>query len=329
MTNIIKRRKTADYTQINNFPVQEDIRDLASIGLLTYIMSLPADWTLHKTQLQSQFTRRKVDGAWKILVEKKYAIGFYAHVNGHKNYFYMVSDIAFTKDDFDDFVRETVEDLLHVEKASVHNILPIPDSPYKIGAETSGVQNVHQEETLGMTGFSPDVHNEQFSANCSDGATTKEIKTKETGTKETSFELDLSSTEPESTSLLSMDLQEPSLEEVRMKKLDTKKLLRDAVDECYTEFAIGRWSKKAWGTLTDKFITETIESGRYRKIEPHLMMNYVRQALSNIALHHDYKNGIRDKSAEIERQIEEKNQLLINQGLPPLFYNWLEERMEG
>lgn len=130
MNNVVKRRKTADYTQIYNYPVQQDLSDLGAIGLLTHIMSLPEDWTIHKTQLQNKFTRRKVDGAWKILVEKNYAIGFSCYVSGKKNYFYMVSDIAFTEQEFNDFVAETVNEL----KAKGERVLhpeAIKDSNYK------------------------------------------------------------------------------------------------------------------------------------------------------------------------------------------------------
>lgn len=69
-SSIIKRRKTANYTQINNEPIQNDLKNLGAIGLLSYIISLPSDWTLYKTQLYKTFTRRTVESAWKILIEK-------------------------------------------------------------------------------------------------------------------------------------------------------------------------------------------------------------------------------------------------------------------
>lgn len=128
--NVIKRRKTVNYLQLNNFPVQKDLDDLAAIGLLTYIMSLPEDWVLHKTQLQSKFTRRKVDSAWKILVENKYAIGFICYINGKKTYHYNVSDIAFSKEDYIEFANETLKEILK-ETSSISSLKEIPDSPYK------------------------------------------------------------------------------------------------------------------------------------------------------------------------------------------------------
>ena len=36
--------------------------------------------------------------------------------------------------------------------------------------------------------------------------------------------------------------------------------LIDIADEFYSEFAVGRWTKKQWFTLIDKFITEIIDS---------------------------------------------------------------------
>ncbi|KAB8128484.1 hypothetical protein F9U64_16260 [Gracilibacillus oryzae] len=140
MSSIIKRRKTANYTQINNMPIQEDIMDLGAIGLLVYIMSLPESWELHKSQLHNHFTRRKVDSSWKVLVEKRYIIGFYCHVNGKKRYYYNVSDIPFTQDDYEQFILD-VKDELESEENTVYNIEKIKDSPLDIPELLSIVQN--------------------------------------------------------------------------------------------------------------------------------------------------------------------------------------------
>ncbi|AIF43433.1 hypothetical protein [Virgibacillus sp. SK37] len=166
LSNVIKRRKTANYTQINNLPIQEDIENLAAIGLLTYIMSLPEDWTLYKTQLYNKFTRRTVEGAWKILLEKRYAIGFKCYLQGGSKgivYFYNVSDIPFTQDDFDSFIEDINKALLEENKSIVKPEM-IKDSPFTIPKKFSNVQNV------------------QHKNNSTKSTTTKEVKTKETDT---------------------------------------------------------------------------------------------------------------------------------------------------
>mgnify|MGYP001058072996 CR=1 FL=1 len=123
---IIKRRKTTNYLQVHNHPVQKDLEDLAAIGLLTYIMSLPEDWTIHKTQLQAQFTRRKTDGAWKILAQKGYAIGFSCYIKGRVKFFYTVSDIAFTQEEYLEFVESELKGLLNDPKIwDKKSIIPI------------------------------------------------------------------------------------------------------------------------------------------------------------------------------------------------------------
>lgn len=142
--SIIKRKKTANYLQLHNYPVQEDLTDLSAIGLLTYMMSLPEDWVLHKTQLQKHFSRRKTDSAFKILLEKRYAVGFIAYVDGKKTFHYSVSDIPFDEDDFLSFVDETLKELLN-NSNSVYSLSAIMDNYFEIpDAEhfSSNVQNV-------------------------------------------------------------------------------------------------------------------------------------------------------------------------------------------
>lgn len=126
--SVIKRRKTSKYLQLHNYPVQEDLDDLISIGLLTYIMSLPSDWTLYKTQLYSKFKRSQVDRGWRELAQKGYLVGCIVYVGKTKTYFYNVSDIVFTQDEYDDFVEEVLQNLEYPPKT----VKIMPDNLYQI-----------------------------------------------------------------------------------------------------------------------------------------------------------------------------------------------------
>ncbi|MEK3855745.1 hypothetical protein [Cytobacillus sp. FSL H8-0458] len=70
-----------------------------------------------------------------------------------------------------------------------------------------------------------------------------------------------------------------------------KSLMTDAVNEFYTKFALGRWSKKQWGTLVDQFVTETIESGRYANILEDKIKGYAYKSLQRMCDHSDYKRS--------------------------------------
>lgn len=178
MNNIIKRRKTSKYAQIHNAPLQGGLEDLRAVGLLAHIMSLPEDWTIYKTQLHATYSRRNVDAAWKELTEKNYVIGFYCHVSGKKNYFYSVSDIPFTQDEFEDFALEHINELQKQNK-TVMNFNLIPHSTFEITEKISVAQNVQQKD---LTEISV-VRNVQFKTNSSKRAYTKEVKNKEKETK--------------------------------------------------------------------------------------------------------------------------------------------------
>jgi hypothetical protein len=294
MNNIIKRRKTANYTQINNLPIQQDLKDLSAIGLLTYIMSLPEDWVLYKTQLYNTFTRRTVEGAWKILVQKNYAIGFTCYISGKKGklYFYNVSDIPFTQNDFDTFVKEVIEELTG-EGKTVTNPEPIKDSPFTIPEKIFTVQNVQYK---------------LYSTNCT---STKEIETKETKTNKQDILLSIDNyQENEETKTLSDDKEE------------FRKKFTEICNDFYAVFSAGRWTKKQWNTLIKKFVSETIDSGRYKKIPVHKMKGYAFKALERIADHSDYKNS--EEFAEYQEVMRELHSLGGSISSSNL-YNWLED----
>ena len=144
--SIIKRKKQEKFFMMSNDATQNDLENLSSIGLLAYIISLPADFKLYKTYLQNKFTRRTVDGAFKELTIKKYIAGFSAYVNRKKQYFYIASDEKLTDKDFNIFVHEcfyeTLETTGHVPK----NLQIINDNQFKILIDFSNVQNVQYKK---------------------------------------------------------------------------------------------------------------------------------------------------------------------------------------
>lgn len=113
MGTVIKRRHTAQYAQIHNNPLQNDLVDLRAIGLLSYLMSLPSDWKIYKTQLYKKFSRKNIDAAWKELATKNYIIGFNCYIDGKKKSFYSVSDIPFIPEEFSGFIREVILELIN------------------------------------------------------------------------------------------------------------------------------------------------------------------------------------------------------------------------
>lgn len=164
--NVIKRRHTSEYAQIHNKPLQDDLEDLREIGLLSHMMSRPAEWVFHKTQLHKQFSRKNVDAAWKGLVAKRYIVGFYCHKDGQKSYYYNVSDLPFTDEEYYEFVKEEVSEL--TEKGhSIKHINPIPGLTLDTTEFSSSVPNVQQTVEVCPESGAP---REQFSGNSSNGA---------------------------------------------------------------------------------------------------------------------------------------------------------------
>lgn len=150
--SIIKRKKQDKFFIMSNDAAQNDLENLASIGLLAYIISLPEDFKLYKTYLQNKFTRRTVDGAFKELTQKKYIAGYSAYINRKKQYFYIASDEKLTEKDFNIFVHETFYETLETTGHTPKNLQVINDNQFNILIDFTNVQNVHNS----------DVHSVQY-----------------------------------------------------------------------------------------------------------------------------------------------------------------------
>ncbi|PEO13556.1 hypothetical protein CN562_10590 [Bacillus wiedmannii] len=70
-----------------------------------------------------------------------------------------------------------------------------------------------------------------------------------------------------------------------------KSLMINEANEFYTQFTVGRWNKKQWNRLIEKFAEETIENGRYKNIPEDKIRGYVYKSLENICDHSDYKRS--------------------------------------
>lgn len=140
--SIIKRKKQDKFFMMSNQAAQQDLENLATIGLLAYIISLPEDFRLYKTYLQRKFSRRTVDGAFKELTQKGYIAGFSAYINRKKQYFYIASDEPLNTKEYNMFVHETFYEQLAATGHVPKNLQPINDNIFEILVNFSDVQNV-------------------------------------------------------------------------------------------------------------------------------------------------------------------------------------------
>ncbi|MGG4490818.1 hypothetical protein [Metabacillus idriensis] len=98
-----------------------------------------------------------------------------------------------------------------------------------------------------------------------------------------------------------------------------KVLLTKASNELYTKFSIGRYSKKQWNTLIEKFVNDTIESNRYLKVPLHKIKGYAFKSLEIITNNSDYKH-----SEEFAEYKETMYELSNNKTKNSHLFNWLE-----
>ncbi|WP_262173380.1 hypothetical protein [Cytobacillus firmus] len=102
-----------------------------------------------------------------------------------------------------------------------------------------------------------------------------------------------------------------------------KSLLINAANEFYTTFSTGRYSKKQWNNLIDKFANETVENGRYKNVSEEKIRGYAYKSLEKMCDHTDYKRS--DDFADYT-EIMQELAIVPNRTVP--FYNWLEEERD-
>lgn len=169
--NVEKKEK--GFVQVYNKPIQE-LGNLNTIGLLTYILMLPDDWVLRKTHLHKQFTRRTVDNAWKHLVAENYAIdiSFYAEGYGKgRIHLYKVSDEKYTDEDIYNYYE-------NVKKAFTESNVIINEDTVEVG------------NNVDMNGFSFNVQNVQYKNYSTKCTTTKNLDNKDTLTNTKDIKID-------------------------------------------------------------------------------------------------------------------------------------------
>ncbi|MGE6517602.1 hypothetical protein [Lysinibacillus sphaericus] len=105
LPGIVKVRKTSYYTQIHSHPIQNDLEDLRSIGLMSYVLSMDENFVLYKSFLFSKFTRRSVESAIKELTEKNYWFSLKLHHKGKIVYSHYVSDVVFSEEQITEEVQ--------------------------------------------------------------------------------------------------------------------------------------------------------------------------------------------------------------------------------
>ena len=110
LPGIVKVRKTSFYTQVHSHPIQQDLEDLRSIGLLAYVQSMSEDFVLHKSFLYSKFSRRNVEAAIKELTKKNYWFSLKLHYQGQLVYAHYVSDVIFSEE-------QIIEEIFNLEGA--------------------------------------------------------------------------------------------------------------------------------------------------------------------------------------------------------------------
>lgn len=78
-TTFIREKKSLNYTCISNKIIQSTKLKSEEKDVLIYLLSLPDDWIIYKSQIQTRYreslSKHKFDNAWKGLREKKYIIG--------------------------------------------------------------------------------------------------------------------------------------------------------------------------------------------------------------------------------------------------------------
>jgi hypothetical protein len=302
MSGIVKRRKTTRYAQIHNTPLQT-LEDIRSIGLLAHLMSLPEDWEIRKMQLYSKFGRAAVTHAIKELESKKYWIEIKYRAGKLNEHIYHISDVPFT----DEEVKELIEEI---------------ESEFKVMAISEPFRHllsIDENQQLNKTDSSIVDSQQLMDNNSCSKIENKQLLNKYKQKK------DIQINNNKENNNIGNYYQEESITNP-LEPIQFKKLMTNAANEFYGEFAPGRWTKQQWFTLIEKFVDETIESGRYINIPEDKIKGYVYKALRRMIGHADYKRSDEFKEyQEVMMELHSNND--IDSDREPLgivLFDWIE-----
>ncbi|CAM3810483.1 hypothetical protein [Alkalicoccus chagannorensis] len=248
---IFKRKKTAQYAQIDNEALQ-GLEDLKAVGLLAHLMSLPESWAVKKMHLYRTFGRAAVTNAVQELETKGYWVDI-TYRDGNKNFHcYQVSDIVFSDKEIAAVLQELREQgytTLAISERYAHLLHTDPKQPQE---EASSFAQLEVTDPRSSNAAAPD--GQQIN------------KDEETNREEKKHDNALTTS-------------------------SLKARWIDACHQAYSDFAPARWSKKQWHALVDTYVTEVFEGKKYTRVPLQNIPSYVRASLKNIAHKHDVKYG--------------------------------------
>ncbi|PFZ08372.1 hypothetical protein COL60_16720 [Bacillus pseudomycoides] len=311
MSTIIKRRHTNKYAQIHNNPLQNDLVDLRTIGLLSHLMSLPNDWIIYKTQLYKKFSRKNVEAAWKELAYKNYIIGFNCYINGKKQSFYNVSDIPFVTEELYEFVHGTVSELIN-SGSSVKSLSLMNGITLDITKDLTDVFLVHQLKDLKNFSTVPTVQYSQYST---ESTSTKKINTNKKITNKYKYDDEIPNVSPShitNTSKQNLENQKYKTQTITKLTLTDDDLLwiTDKVRELY----VGKIQKRSFDSVLKKCINN------YKKGTVPNYENYLITSIENKIAELEFRREREKQILDLTPKAKNRNKKITRQEIVP---DWL------
>ena len=335
MNGIYKRKKTANFAQIENEGLQT-LEDIRAIGVIGFLMSHPENWVVQKMHLYKKFGKGHMEKAISELEQKKYWVSI-KYRNGSRNHFnYTISDHPFTDQEVLELIQNVMDAKLIVMEISEGFKHLLPGEAGE-GSGTQQEATFIQEANEQIEKSSDEIQQDDNQGEgLSPNHTIEEKQAQETNTvvcsrSITDFQplnINDSTSMVEKWQLINterqrhigqiyndqitlVNSQEMNNHPINLSEFKTS--LTQVCHEYYPVYGVGRWNKQAWMMMIDAFVAETIEAGRDQTIQPVHLQRYAHSAIKNMVNHHDWKNG---------KKVETKHHLPTR---PVPFYNWLED----
>ncbi|WP_077212382.1 hypothetical protein [Bacillus dakarensis] len=316
MKGIYKRTKTGNFTQIHN-----EIRNtnhLPAMGLVFLLVSLPENWVINKKNLYQTFGKAMVEKCIPILEDAKLWVSFKYRDGKLNKFHYIASDEPFTNEEISGVIDDLYKSgykLMNISPGFEHLMQSkIAGNPFysadgideaitSIGTEEDRTKNRAAQQLKNEDDFCPSSRNDFQDLNINDSASSFEnhqlIKKEEKNKQK------------RKTDHINLYIKKANF----MNSDDFRKALTEICDQHYATFAAGRWSKKAWHTLISAFVTQTIETGKFKEVPEHSLDAYALSSLHNIASNSDAKKEVKPK-----RNYNPTN--------PILLWDWLHDSSE-
>lgn len=301
----IKTLKTSHYMMLHNDVVQNQLQDIASLGILTYIMSLPAEFRIYKTTLAKRWGKANTNRAFDELIEKGYIVSIKFRDGQRNLYQYLASDLPIEKSQIIETIKEIDLPIMELKscyedlnKSSISEVSKLEPSENAVKSTISQSPILNTSESF--------IQDESFTTG-DYKVNNNKINNNKINNNKINKEIIIETLQRDNVVIHSnnIDKNDQRLEKIKNDNLD---ISTDWIDQIFLE-AINKGKDNPYGYVVSaiKKFRENTSNSEKRQVK-----QQVESKLPSWLKNNDHKKVTADELKNLEKEYYEKKKKEIN-----------------